>query len=98
MLAFQSLSAGALALMASGVLVMVVVGVYVLVIWPLTLWDISAAGWGKYSTWGVTILWSVFIGGSLAGVWVFSGAAFKGKEPVGRDVPSASANGTDHLR
>jgi hypothetical protein len=95
MLLFQSLSAGALALMACGAMVMVVVGVYVLVIWPLTLWDISSGGWERYSAWIVTTSWSVFIGGSLAGVWVFSGVAFRGKQPAGRDVPSASVNGAD---
>jgi hypothetical protein len=90
MLLLQSLSAGALAVLAGMAVVMALVGVYVLVIWPLTYWDLSQAGLEKYTAWSGTALWSVFIGGSLAGFWFFSGAAFKGKPRASRTAAASS--------
>jgi hypothetical protein len=80
MLLFESLSAGAMALMVGIVAVMTVVGAYVIVIWPLTFWDLSNTGLEKYASWSNAALWSVFAAGTLAGFWVFSGAAFKRKK------------------
>jgi hypothetical protein len=79
MLVFESLSAGVMALLVLMMAVMVLVGVYVIIVWPLTSWDLSHTGLEKYSSWANTALWSVFAGGSLAGLWCFSGAAFKEK-------------------
>ncbi len=79
MLLFESLSAGALALAVGIAAVLAVVGVYGLLVWPLTFWDLAHLGLEKYSSWGNTVLWSVFAGGSLAGYWCFSGAAFKNR-------------------
>jgi hypothetical protein len=79
MLMFESLSAGALAVAVGIVAVMTVVGVYVVVVWPLTFWDLASPSLDKYGSLTDTVLWSVFAGGSLAGYWCFSGAAFKGK-------------------
>jgi hypothetical protein len=47
------------------------------IVWPLTFWDLANLGLEKYGEWTDTVLWSVFAGGSLAGYWCFSGAAFK---------------------
>jgi hypothetical protein len=80
MLVFESLSAGVMALLVLLLAVMVLVGVYVIVVWPLTSWDLTNTGLEKYSSWFETGLWSVFAGGSLAGFWCFSGAAFKEKK------------------
>lgn len=77
MLLFESLSAGVLAIGLGLALVMTVVGVFVILVWPLTFWDLANLGLEQYSSWTDTILWSVFAGGSLAGYWCFSGAAFK---------------------
>jgi hypothetical protein len=77
MLLFESLSAGALALGMGIVAVLLAVGVYGLFVWPLTYWDMAHLGLEKYSSWGNTVLWSIFAGGSMAGYWCFSGAAFK---------------------
>jgi hypothetical protein len=60
--------------------VMTVVGLYVVIVWPLTFWDLRNLGLEKYASWTQTVLWSVFAGGSLAGYWCFSGAAFKAKQ------------------
>ena len=79
MLVFESLSAGVMAVLVGLLAVMVIVGVYVIVIWPLTFWDLTNSGLEKYGAWVNTVLWSVFAGGSLAGFWLFSGAAFKTK-------------------
>ena len=79
MLLFESLSAGAMALLVGLGVVMAVVGLYVIVVWPLTFWDLSNTGLEKYSSWANTALWSVFAGASLAAYWCFSGAAFKNK-------------------
>jgi len=79
MLAFESFSAGAMALLVGIVVVMAVVGLYVILVWPLTYWDLSGLGLEQYASWGETALWSLFAGGTLAGFWCFSGAAFKGK-------------------
>lgn len=83
MLVFESLSAGVLAVAMGLLAVMVVVGVYVIVVWPLTFWDLSNLGLEQYSSWTNTVLWSVFGGGTLAGYWCFSGAAFR-KNPKKR--------------
>jgi hypothetical protein len=79
MLIFESFSAGVMAVLVGLLSVMVIVGVYVIVVWPLTFWDLTNSGLEKYGAWANTVLWSVFAGGSLAGFWLFSGAAFKSK-------------------
>jgi hypothetical protein len=77
MLLFESLGGGIMAVTCGLVAVMMVVGVYVIVVWPLTFWDLTGLGLERYSQWTNTVLWSVFGGGTAAGFWVFSGAAFK---------------------
>ena len=67
--------------------VMAVVGVYVILVWPLTFWDLANLGLEQYASWTNTVLWSVFAGGSLAGYWFFSGAAFKSKSKNRVPVP-----------
>jgi hypothetical protein len=79
MLLFESLSAGVMAVAVGMAAVMIVVGVYVIIVWPLTFWDLASFGGENYRSWADTILWSIFAGGSLAGFWCFSGAAFKNK-------------------
>lgn len=79
MLLFESLSAGVLAVAVGLSAVMAVVGVYVVLVWPLTFWDLANLGLEQYASWTNTVLWSVFAGGSLAGFWCFSGAAFRTK-------------------
>jgi hypothetical protein len=79
MLLFESLSAGVMAVGVGFAAVLVVVGVYVIIVWPLTFWDLANLGLEKYGAWVNTVLWSIFAGGSLAGYWCFSGAAFKNK-------------------
>jgi hypothetical protein len=79
MLLFESLSAGVMAVAVGMAAVMIVVGVYVIIVWPLTFWDLASFGGVNYRSWADTILWSIFAGGSLAGFWCFSGAAFKNK-------------------
>ncbi len=93
MLLFESLSAGAMALAVGIAAVLALVGIYGMLVWPLTFWDLAHLGLEKYSSWGNTVLWSVFAGGSMAGYWCFSGAAFKnrsrraGKAPRGANRP-----------
>jgi len=79
MLVFESLSAGAMALAVGIAAVLVLLGVYGLFVWPLTFWNLTLLGLEKYSSWANTVLWSVFAGGSMAGYWCFSGAAFKNR-------------------
>jgi hypothetical protein len=79
MLVFESLSAGFMAVVVGMAAVMAVVGVYVVFVWPLTFWDLTNLGVERYASWTNLVLWSVFAGGSLAGYWCFSGAAFKSK-------------------
>jgi hypothetical protein len=79
MLLFESLSAGVLAVSVGLAAVLAVVGLYVIFVWPLTFWDLANLGLEQYASWTNTILWSVFAGGTLAGYWCFSGAAFKTK-------------------
>src|SRR3977135_345728 len=94
MLVFESLSAGVMAVLVVLLAVMVIVGVYVIVVWPLTFWDLTNSGLEKYGEWVNTVLWSVFAGGSLAGFWLFSGAAFKSetvrKAPRGKSRAKSS--------
>ncbi len=87
MLLFESLSAGAMAVLLCLGIVMAVVGVYATLVWPLTFWDLADSGLEKYGAWANTVIWSVFIAGSLAGYWCFSGAAFKAKSPAKRSTP-----------
>jgi hypothetical protein len=77
MLMFESLSAGVLAIAVGIAAVLTIVSIYSVIVWPLTLWDLASLGLEKYGSWTDTVLWSVFAGGSLAGYWCFSGAAFK---------------------
>jgi hypothetical protein len=80
MLLFESLSAGAMAVFVGLAAVMIVVSLYAIFVWPLTFWDLANLGLEKYAPWTNTVLWSVFAGGSLAGYWCFSGAAFKPRQ------------------
>jgi hypothetical protein len=84
MLLFESLSAGVMALLVLMMALMVLVGVYVIIVWPLTMWDLPVQNLDGYSSWVSLVLWSVFTGGSLAGLWCFSGAAFKDKKKARR--------------
>lgn len=84
MLLFESLSAGVMALLVLMMALMVLVGVYVIIVWPLTMWDLPVQNLDGYSSWVSMVLWSVFTGGSLAGLWCFSGAAFKDKKKAKR--------------
>lgn len=88
MLMFESLSAGVLAVGVGLAAVLTVVSVYLLIVWPLTFWDLANLGLEQYGSWMDTVVWSIFAGGSLAGYWCFSGAAFKDKA---KRKPSASA-------
>jgi hypothetical protein len=83
MLIFESFSAGAIAVLIGMGLVLAIVGVFAVVVWPLTFWDGSHSGLEVVESWGSVILWSVFAGGTLAGFWCFSGAAFR-KKPSGK--------------
>ncbi|HEY6763661.1 MAG TPA: hypothetical protein VI386_02730 [Candidatus Sulfotelmatobacter sp.] len=94
MLVFESLSAGVLAVAIAIVAVMALVGAYTILVWPLTLWDLSSLGLDKYEGSINTAVWSVFAGGSLAGFWGFSGAAFKDKKQRTVGSPAASSAGT----
>lgn len=76
---FESVSAGVIAVGVGLTAVMLVVGIYAVIVWPLTFWDLANLGLEKYGDWTGTVLWSVFAGGSLAGYWCFSGAAFKSR-------------------
>jgi hypothetical protein len=79
MLLFESLSVGVLAVGVGLTAALAVVGLYATIVWPLTFWDLANLGLEQYASWTNTVLWSVFAGGSLAGYWCFSGAAFKAK-------------------
>ena len=88
MLLFESASAGVMAIAIGLAAVLIIVCAYTVIVWPLTFWDLANLGLEKYDSWVNTILWSVFAGGSLAGYWCFSGAAFKGKSK--RSTPSGA--------
>ena len=79
MLVFESLSAGVMAVAVGLGAVLALVSIYAVFVWPLTFWDLGNLGLEEYASWTNTVLWSVFAGGSLAGFWCFSGAAFKSK-------------------
>jgi hypothetical protein len=98
MLIFESLSAGAMALLVGLAAVMVLVGVYVIIVWPLTFWDLGDVEWEKYGSWAQTVLWSVFGGGTLAGYWCFSGMAFKGKKSGARVVSAGAQSSAGGLK
>lgn len=84
MLVFESMSAGVAMVFVAFTVALVAVGIYAMIVWPLTFWDLANTGWEKYAGWGRTVLWSMFAGGTAAGFWCFSGAAFKEKR--GRKV------------
>jgi uncharacterized membrane protein len=81
MLIFESLSAGMFALLVALTLVLVLVGIYVSIVWPITKWDLASVNPQKYRSWWEGALWLVFAAGSAAGLWCFSGAAFR-EEPA----------------
>jgi hypothetical protein len=89
MLLFESLSAGVMALLVLMMALMLLVGVYVIIVWPLTMWDLPVQNLDGYSSWVSMVLWSVFAGGSLAGLWCFSGAAFKETKKARRNSSRA---------
>jgi len=92
MLLFESLSAGVGAVFLGFTFALVVVGIYVIIVWPLTFWDLANYGLEKYAGWVQTAIWSLFAGGTAAGFWCFSGAAFKEK-PSRKGARPASRNG-----
>ncbi len=92
MLLFESLSAGVAAVFVAFTLVLAVVGVYVIIVWPLTFWDLANTGLENYAGWVQTAIWSLFAGGTAAGYWCFSGAAFKEK-PARKGARPGTRNG-----
>jgi hypothetical protein len=90
MVIFESLSAGVLTLFVVFALILIAVGVYGMLVWPLTFWDLANLGMEQYGPWADTVVWSLFAGGSLAGYYVFGGAAFKAKQKARTPVPSRS--------
>jgi hypothetical protein len=96
-LVFESLSVGVMVVLCVMLAVMLVVGVYVTIVWPLTFWDLTDSGLEKYGSLVKMVLWSLFAGGSLAGYWCISGAAFKQKAAQ-RGASSASRNGKSTRR
>jgi hypothetical protein len=90
MIAFESLGAGALAIMLVFAAVLVVVGVYVQLIWPLTDWDMVGVSLEPYQSAIVMALVFVFIAGSAVGFWFVSGAAWQAQRqsPSSRSVAS----------
>jgi uncharacterized membrane protein YqjE len=96
MLVFESLSVGIMVVLCVMLAVLLVVGVYVMIVWPLTFWDLTDSGLEKYGSWAKTVLWSLFAGGSLAGYWCVSGAAFKQK--AAQRGASASSRGGNRTR
>jgi uncharacterized membrane protein YqjE len=96
MLVFESLSVGTMVVLAVMLAALMLVGVFVIVVWPLTFWDLSELGLENYGSWAKTALWSVFAGGSLAGYWCVSGAAFRQK--TARKAQRAAAPGVKSTR
>jgi hypothetical protein len=78
MLAFESFSAGILAVLLAMGAVLILVGVYAYFIWPFTHWNLESLQLGNESMWKYA-LGLIFIAGSAAGYWCFSGAAFREK-------------------
>lgn len=87
MLLFESCSAGVFAIGVGITAVLAVVSLYAVVVWPLTLWDLANLGLEKYGAYSETALWSVFAGGTLAGYWCFSGAAFRNRSKTALKTP-----------
>lgn len=87
---FESLSAGVLTIFIVFALILIAIGIYGVVVWPLTFWDLANLGLEELGSWVNTIVWSLFAGGSLAGYYVFSGAAFRAKQKARTPVPSRS--------
>jgi hypothetical protein len=94
MIVFESLSAGVLTIFIVFALILIAIGVYGVVVWPLTFWDLANLGLEEYGSWVNTILWSLFAGGSLAGYYVFSGAAFRSKQKARVPASSRSTRST----
>ncbi len=91
-LVLERLSAGVAAVFVTFTLPQAVGGVYVIIVWPLTFWDLANSGLEESAGWVQTAIWSVFAGGTAAGFWCFSGAAFKEK-PARKAVRPPTRNG-----
>ena len=77
MLWFESFSAGTVAVFIVTLAILVVVGVYSMIVWPLTKWDLSNVNPEKCRSGLEYGLILIFVMGSAAGLWCFSGAAFR---------------------
>jgi len=84
MLIFESLSLGTFAVLVVMAGVLVLVGAYVYLVWPLTGWDLVEVSVEKLDLWSEFALGLVFMAGSAAGFWCFSGAAFRPKKRAPR--------------
>ena len=91
MLIFESLSAGVMAIAVGFAAVLLVLGIYAVGVWPLTFLDFANVSAEALNSWARTVLWSIFAGGSLAGYWCFSGAAFKDRR---KRTPNPPARAT----
>jgi hypothetical protein len=79
MLAFESLSAGGMAVFVTMAAVLVLVGIYTYFVWSFTHWDLADVNLERFIVWGDYALLLIFAAGSAAGFWCFSGAAFREK-------------------
>lgn len=87
MLIFESLSAGGIAVFLTFVVILILAGIYGLVVWPLTHWDLAHMDGGTWWEWALAL---IFVAGTTAGFWVFSGEAFKSRarQPVNATAPT----------
>ncbi|MGA2855981.1 MAG: hypothetical protein ABSE40_03890 [Candidatus Sulfotelmatobacter sp.] len=91
MLLFESLSAGAMAIGVGLAAVLLAVSIYAVLVWPLASTDLPNVSAEQFDSWAHTVLWSVFAGGSLAGYWCFSGAAFRDRRKRTPNPPPRAA-------
>jgi hypothetical protein len=77
MLILESFSLGGMAVFVAMAAILVLVGLYTYLVWPLTKWDLADVNLAKLISLGEYVLVVIFVAGTAAGFWCFSGAAFR---------------------
>ena len=74
---FYSMGVGTLAVAALLFTVLIAVWLYGQFVWSFTHWDLSDVSLAPFKSLAYLVIAVTFLGGTCAGLWIFSGAVWK---------------------
>jgi hypothetical protein len=79
---FYSMGIGTLAVVALLFAVLLSVWIYCQFVWTFTHWDLADVSLAPFKSLAYLVIAGTFVSGTCAGLWCFSGAAWKNRKPM----------------